>query len=212
MSPQSAETISEQSISDLLAIHGKRKRYAKNTLIMDSTESNLLFYLTRGSAFVVMSGEEGEEIIVTYLHPGSFIGALGLFFPNNTHNTSVRAKTECEAVSISYEDFRALIRQYPELLFALNRQLTRRLTIATQKVKSLAFADVTGRIAGALLDLCKHPEAMTHPEGMQIKISRMELGRLVGCSREMAGRVVKNLETQGILSAKGQTIVVYGTR
>jgi CRP/FNR family cyclic AMP-dependent transcriptional regulator len=53
---------------------------------------------------------------------------------------------------------------------------------------------------------------MTHPDGMQIRITRQEIGRIVGCSREMAGRVLKNLEEQGLISVKGKTIVVHGTR
>jgi CRP/FNR family cyclic AMP-dependent transcriptional regulator len=53
---------------------------------------------------------------------------------------------------------------------------------------------------------------MTHPDGMQIRITRQELGRIVGCSREMAGRVLKALEAEGRIKAHGKTIVVYGTR
>ena len=56
------------------------------------------------------------------------------------------------------------------------------------------------------------PDAMRHPDGMQIKVSRQELSRLVGCSREMAGRVLKVLEEQGLVSASGKTIVVYNAR
>ncbi len=62
------------------------------------------------------------------------------------------------------------------------------------------------------MDLCNEPDAMTHPDGMQIKVSRQELSRLVGCSREMAGRVLKVLEEQGLVSASGKTIVVFGAR
>ena len=76
----------------------------------------------------------------------------------------------------------------------------------------LAFLDVTGRVARTLLDLCKEPDAMTHPDGMQIKITRQEIGRIVGCSREMVGRVLKTLEDQGLVRVKGKTMVVYGTR
>jgi CRP/FNR family cyclic AMP-dependent transcriptional regulator len=72
--------------------------------------------------------------------------------------------------------------------------------------------DVSGRIAHTLLDLCREPDAMTHPDGMQIKITRQELGKLVGCSREMAGRVLKNLELDGLVAVSGKTMVVYGTR
>jgi CRP/FNR family cyclic AMP-dependent transcriptional regulator len=38
------------------------------------------------------------------------------------------------------------------------------------------------------------------------------LSRLVGCSREMAGRVLKVLEEQGLLRATGKTIVVFNAR
>jgi len=72
--------------------------------------------------------------------------------------------------------------------------------------------DVAGRIASTLLDLCKQPDALTHPDGMQIKISHTELGKIVGCSRVMAGRVMKNMEQQGLISAKGKTVVVFGAR
>jgi CRP/FNR family cyclic AMP-dependent transcriptional regulator len=47
---------------------------------------------------------------------------------------------------------------------------------------------------------------------MQIKITRQELGKIVGCSREMAGRVLKNLEQDGLVSVSGKTMVVFGTR
>src|SRR5258708_11244310 len=63
-----------------------------------------------------------------------------------------------------------------------------------------------------MMDLCGEPDEMTHPEGMQIKVSRQELSRLVGCSREMAGRVLKVLEEQGLLRATGKTIVVFNAR
>jgi CRP/FNR family transcriptional regulator, cyclic AMP receptor protein len=53
---------------------------------------------------------------------------------------------------------------------------------------------------------------MTHPNGMQIKITRQDIAKIVGCSREMAGRVLKELEDEKLIEAHGKTIVVYGTR
>ena len=67
-------------------------------------------------------------------------------------------------------------------------------------------------VARTLLELTREPDAMTHPDGMQIKITRQEIGRIVGCSREMVGRVLKNLEEQGLVQVSGKTMVVYGTR
>jgi CRP/FNR family cyclic AMP-dependent transcriptional regulator len=124
----------------------------------------------------------------------------------------VRTKSECELAEISYSRFRQLATEDADILFALSSQMAARLRLTSRKVSDLAFVDVTGRVARTLLDLCKQPDAMTHPDGMQIRITRQEIGRIVGCSREMVGRVLKSLEEQGLLTAKGKTIVVFGTR
>jgi CRP/FNR family cyclic AMP-dependent transcriptional regulator len=104
------------------------------------------------------------------------------------------------------------VQRQPDFLFSLSKQLAKRLRDTTRKVGDLAFLDVTGRVARTLLDLCKEPDAMTHPDGMQIKITRQEIGRIVGCSREMVGRVLKILEDQELISAHGKTMVVFGAR
>jgi CRP/FNR family cyclic AMP-dependent transcriptional regulator len=124
----------------------------------------------------------------------------------------VKAKTECEVAELSYAKFKELAEKHTELLYAVGRQMAERLRKTTQKVSDLAFLDVTGRVARTLLDLTRQPDAMTHPDGMQIKITRQEIGRIVGCSREMVGRVLKTLVDQGLVSVKGKTMVVYGTR
>jgi CRP/FNR family cyclic AMP-dependent transcriptional regulator len=97
-------------------------------------------------------------------------------------------------------------------MFALSAQLAGRLRVTTRKVSDLAFLDVTGRVARCLLDLSKQPDALTHPDGMQIRVTRQEIGRIVGCSREMVGRVLKSLEDQGLINVKGKTMVIYGSR
>ena len=113
---------------------------------------------------------------------------------------------------MTYPRFRQIAAESPTLLFELATQLASRLDRTNRKLGDLAFVDVTGRVAHAIMDLCNEPDAMTHPEGTQIKVSRQELSRLVGCSREMAGRVLKVLEEQGLLTARGKTMVVFGVR
>ena len=123
-----------------------------------------------------------------------------------------RSKTECEVAELSYAKYKELAERDTRLLYAVGAQMAKSLTKTTQKVSDLAFLDVTGRVARTLLELAKQPDAMTHPDGMQIKITRQEIGRIVGCSREMVGRVLKTLVEQGLVSVKGKTMVVFGTR
>ena len=185
---------------------------AKTPVVNAGDVSNSLFLVLDGSVAVVVEDEDGNEIVVAYLNRGEFFGEMGLFVDDPTRSAWVRTRTECQLAEIGYVRFKELAHNDPDLLFALSGQLAARLRRTTRKVRDLAFLDVTGRIARALLDLCTQPDAMTHPDGMQIRISRQEIGRIVGCSREMAGRVLKSLEEQGLITASGKTIVVFGAR
>lgn len=195
------------------------KSYDKNVdFIRQGQTAESLYYLIDGSvSALIFDEDERRELLLAYINKGEFIGEMGLFIPQNTRSVIVRTRTKCKVAEITYQRLDRLLndemREYAkEFLYGVGWQLSHRLRLTSRKVGHLAFLDVTGRIAGTLLDLCKQPDAMTHPDGMQIRVTRQELGRIVGCSREMAGRVMKNLEEAGLVSVKGKTIVVFGTR
>lgn len=193
--------------------HCHRRKYpSKSTIIYAGDDSDALYYIIKGTVMVIIEDDEGREMIMAYLNEGDFFGEMGLFDKAANRSAWIRAKTECEVAEISYSKFKQLAKEDADILFAVSAQIAGRLRATTRKVGDLAFLDVTGRVARTLIDLCKQPEAMTHPDGMQIKITRQEIGRIVGCSREMVGRVLKNLEEQGLIQVKGKTMVVYGTR
>ncbi|MBB09390.1 MAG: cAMP-activated global transcriptional regulator CRP [Alcanivorax sp.] len=200
------------NLDHFLAQCHRRKYPAKSTIIYAGDESDALYYILKGSVTVMIEDDDGREMIMAYLNEGDFFGEMGLFENDPSRSAWVKAKNECEVAEVSYAKFKQLAREDADILFAVSAQIAGRLRATTRKVGDLAFLDVTGRVAGTLLDLCKQPDAMTHPDGMQIKVTRQEIGRIVGCSREMVGRVLKNLEEQGLVSVKGKTMVVYGTR
>jgi len=199
-------------VDSFLSYCHRRKYPAKSTIIYAGDTSDSLFYIISGTVTVLIEDDDGREMIVAYLNKGDFFGEMGLFDQKQARSAWVRAKTECEVAEISYSKFTELVDNQPHIMFAIGRQMASRLRATTRKVGDLAFLDVTGRVAATLLQLCRQPDAMTHPDGMQIKITRQEIGRIVGCSREMVGRVLKTLEEQGLVSVKGKTMVVYGTR
>ncbi|MFT0213105.1 cAMP-activated global transcriptional regulator CRP [Pseudomonas sp. F1_0610] len=209
-------TSPQAKLLDILLPHSRRKHYSnKSTIIFAGDPSDSLLYIIRGTVTILIEDDDGREMIIAYLNKGDFIGELALFNENNEFDERsawVRARSDCEIAEISYAKFKELSQQHPELMHTIGRQMAQRIKDTTRKVGDLAFLDVTGRVAHTLLELCKQPDAMTHPDGMQIKITRQEISRIVGCSREMVGRVLKNLEDQHLVQVKGKTMVVYGTR
>ncbi|MEN8260693.1 MAG: cAMP-activated global transcriptional regulator CRP [Pseudomonadota bacterium] len=195
------------------------KQYAAKTdIITPGDIGDTLYYILEGSLSVSMEDpEDGRELVLAYLNKGGFIGEVGVFRGPEKRSVTVRTRTPTRLAGISYSRLHQALKKelnvYAiDILTMFGVELSNRLLETSRKVHHLAFLDVTGRIAGTLMDLCKEPDAMTHPDGMQIRITRQEIGRIVGCSREMAGRVLKELEEKGLLSAQGKTIVVYGTR
>lgn len=190
-----------------------RKTYPSKSVIIHAGEhSDKLFYLISGSVSVVIEDDSGHEIVLAYLNEGDFFGEIGMFDEKQERSAWVRTRVPCEVAQLSYDRLTHLAQESPDIFFAILSQLALRLRDTSRKVGDLAFTDVSGRVARTLLDLCAQPDAMTHPRGMQIRITRQELGRIAGCSREMVGRVLKNLEEQHLITSSGKTIVVHETR
>ena len=211
-SPAKPATAHSETIEKFLAACHIRRFSAKAAIIRQGDPSRDLFYVVKGSVTVLLEEGDGRELVLAYLNPGEFFGEFGLFDQNASRSALVRAKSACEIAQISYEKLKSLQALMPDLIFLIAGQLAGRLRRMNLKIGSLAFVDVTGRVARALLDLCREPDAMTHPDGMQIRVTRQELGRIVGCSREMVGRVLKNMEDQHLISVSGKTVVVFGGR
>ena len=213
LKPQIVKTL--PNVENFLRHCQRRDFKAKSTVLKQGEAGNSLCLILDGSVSVMVEddSEPGHMLVVAYLNPDDFVGEMGLFDAEPpVRSAMVVAKTQCEVAEISYERFHQIRNQFPDILYAISRQLGVRLRQTTRKLSDLAFVDVSGRIAHTLLDLCREPDAMTHPDGMQIKITRQELGKIVGCSREMAGRVLKTLEQDGLVAVSGKTMVVYGTR
>ena len=185
-----------------------RKYKAKKKIIHLGDYSESLFYILSGSVTVATEDSDGREIILAYLNPGDFAGEMGLF-ETNPRSARIRAKTNCELGELSYKKFLKLSENHPELLFAVARQLAKQLASTSTKVRDLAFMDVSGRVAGALINLCQQPDAHPMVGCTIIRSTRQEIAKLIGCSREMVGRVLKQFDEANYISLRGKKILVY---
>ena len=190
----------------------KRSYPAKHTLIHTGDVPQTLYLLLEGSVAIQLEDDQGREIVLAYLGAGAFFGELCLFPEQNVRTAIVRTRTPTLVAEIGYQQFRLFNEKHPEIMFEVAGQLAERVRDTSRRLSDLAFLDVSGRIARALLDLCKRPEAIRGPRGTSIRISRQELARNVGCSREMAGRVLKKLEEDGALVSKGRSIMIFSER
>lgn len=208
--------MSDETFARFISFFHRHEYPNKTDIIQPGDNANTLYYFIEGSAYVRVDELDGHEFIIANLSRGDFIGEAGFFEPDSSRekrDVYVQTCSPCQLAGISYSKLNSLLDnelkiESKEIIMALGRQLAKRLLLTSRKAGHLAFLDVSGRVARTLIDLTEAPEAMTHPDGMQIRITRQDIGRMVGCSREMAGRVLKAMGEEGLIEVNGKTILI----
>ena len=185
-----------------------RRSATRNTTIMSSGDAtDSLYIVLSGRLKVMMSDSEGKEVILSILGPGEFFGEMGLI-DDEPRSASVITIEPCELLSIQKRDFKRCLAENFEMAMAVMRGLVRRLREADRKIGSLALLDVYGRVARLLLDMA---ENVNGEKVVTKRLPKQDIAKMIGASREMVSRVMKDLQTGGYIEMRGSTIVLRDT-
>ncbi|MDO4769360.1 MAG: Crp/Fnr family transcriptional regulator [Brachymonas sp.] len=183
--------------STLLSATMRKKRYKRGELIVQQDQiSGALFIILSGKARVLSQDTRGREVIIATLDAGDCIGEMSLI-DGEPHSATVRAEIPTDVLVLEREAFAHCLRENATMADAIMRGLVRRLRRADKQILSLALMDVYGRVLSTLQDM-----AQEDAEGNKIlrkKVSRQDVAKMVGASREMVSRVMKHFEESGVL-------------
>jgi CRP/FNR family transcriptional regulator, cyclic AMP receptor protein len=185
-----------------------RKSAPRSTTIMaggDPTDS--LYIVLSGRLKVMMSDAEGKEVILSILGPGEFFGEMGLI-DDEPRSATVVTIEPCELLSIAKRDFKKALAENFEMSMAVMRGLVKRLREADRKIGSLALLDVYGRVARLLLDMAENVDG---ERVVTKRLPKQDIAKMIGASREMVSRVMKDLQTGGYIEMRGSSIVIRDT-
>lgn len=185
-----------------------RRSAARGAIIMaagDPTDS--LYIILSGRFKVMMSDADGKEVILSILGPGEFFGEMGLI-DDAPRSASVVAIEPCELLSLARRDFKKCMTENAEMAIGVMRGLVRRLREADRKIGSLALLDVYGRVARLLLDMA---ETVDGQKMVTKRLPKQDIAKMIGASREMVSRVMKDLQTGGYIEMRGSTILLRDT-
>ena len=177
-----------------------KRRFKRGEMIVEQgKKTNALFILLNGRARVVSTDSRGREVILATLQPGDHIGEMSLI-DNEPHSATVRAEVQTDVLMLGRNEFARCLPENSSMAYAVMRGLVQRLRHADRKIESLALLDVYGRVARALLEF-----AVDGGDGERIvrdKISRQDIAKMVGASREMVSRVMKDLEERELIETQ----------
>ena len=183
-----------------------RRSFPRGTTIMaagDATDS--LYVVISGRLKVIMSDDEGREVILSMLGASEYFGEMGLI-DDSTRSASVIGVEPCELLVLSKRDFRKCLSENFEMALTVMRGLVKRLRDADRKIGSLALMDVYGRVARLLLEMS---EMIDGQHVVTKKVSKQDIAKMIGASREMVSRVMKHLQSGGYIDVRGSFIYLH---
>jgi len=196
-----------QAQAELVAEAVVKRRFKRGEVIVEQgKKSNFLAIVLTGRARVVTQDSRGREVILATMSPGDYVGEMSLI-DNQPHSASVRAEVQTDVLILGRVEFARCLPENTSMAYAVMKGLVQRLRYADRKIESLALMDVYGRVARALLEF-----AQPDREGQLVireRVSRQDVAKMIGASREMVSRVMKDLEERGFIetAADGSTII-----
>ena len=189
-----------------LATMVTRRSAPRGSAIMRAGDPTDSLYIVMSGRLKVMMGEaDGKEVILSLIGPGEFFGEMGLI-DDNPRSASVIAIEPCELLSVTKRAFKKCLVENVALAMAVMRVVVRRLREADRKIGSLALLDVYGRVARLLLDMA---ENVNGEKVVTKRLPKQDIAKMIGASREMVSRVMKDLEKGGFIEIRGVKILLH---
>ncbi len=185
-----------------------RRGITRSTVVMAAGDAiDSLYMVISGRLKVMMGDSDGKEVILSILGPGEFFGEMGLI-DDSPRSASVVAIEPCELLCIAKRDFKKCLSENVEMTMTVMRGLVRRLRDADRKIGSLALLDVYGRVARLLLDMS---ENVNGQKMVTRRLPKQDIAKMIGASREMVSRVMKDLQMGGYIEVRGSNILLRDT-
>jgi len=188
-----------------IAATGVIRSFPKNTVLINEGDvGDALYVILTGRVKVFASNEAGREFVIDFHGPGEYVGEMTLDGAPRSASVITVEQTSCAVVNRAH--FRDFILAHPDFALHLIERLIHRVRVTTGNLKSLALSDVYGRMARLLNALAQPADdgKLVVPE----KLTQQDIADRVGASRDMIGKLMKDLTAGGYLQAEDRTITI----
>jgi CRP/FNR family cyclic AMP-dependent transcriptional regulator len=203
--PQDPFSPLEEATLRAIAETGIVRTFPKNTVLIHEGDSgDGLYIVLSGRVKVYASNAQGREFAIAFHGPGEYVGEMTL--DGGVRSASVVTIDPTVCAVVHREQFREFILKNPDFALHLIEKLINRVRATTEDVKSLALTDVYGRLVRLLntLAVANEDGTATVPE----KLTQQAIAERVGASRDMIGKLFKDLVAGGYLAIEDRTITV----
>ena len=187
-----------------IATSGVVRTFPRNTVLINEGDvGDALYVILSGRVKVYSSNEAGREFVIDFHGAGEYVGEMTLDGAPRSASVMTVEPTTCAVVNRA--QFRDFILAHPDFAMHLIERLIHRLRVTTGNLKSLALSDVYGRLVRLLNTLSQDVDGKSVvPE----KLTQQDIADRVGASRDMIGKLMKDLVAGGYLAVEDRTITI----
>lgn len=194
--------VRKSEIDELAAMALCHEYPRNNILSYRGDPAGNVFLVISGRVKVILTNEEGREVILALLGPGGLFGITAAFDDGDqpaqavTIDRSTIARFNAAAF-VRWTEGSARARG------ALVRELTRQIRELSQKIGEHALMNTRDRLLSTLLEIAGE-EGESEPGGTQVSFTRpthKELANRIGTSREVVSRLLAELRESDLLEA-----------
>ncbi len=181
----------------------QQRAYPRGAFILRAGEAtDALHIILSGRVKILIPDDQGREVILAILGANDFFGEMGLL-DDQPRSASVETLEACQMLRLSKGGFTSCLENNFGLAMQIIHDLVKRLRQADRKIESLALIDVYGRVARLLLDQAEEVDGQLIVKQAPPK---QEMARMIGASREMVSRVVKDLQQRGYIRTEKRKV------
>lgn len=204
------ENLIENEEFALLRHHGHIREYARGDYIVTEGDSGTsICLMVSGSSAVLNEDEDGRELCVNILGPGTFFGEMGLYRTDWRRSASVRARCKCQVLELEYSNFLTLAAEHNQLLIRIIHQLSMKLNEMTRRARQFVHMSAPERVLYVLRELAQQPDAEPRTGGALVAVTKHEIANIAGCTRETVSRALQELEETGAIENQGRKVLVF---
>ncbi len=198
LSPLQDETLRSIAASGII------RTFPRNTVLINEGDvGDALYVLLSGRVKVYSSNDAGREFVIDFHGAGEYVGEMSLDGEPRSASVMTVEPTTCAVVSRT--QFRDFVLAHPDFAMHLIERLIHRVRVTTSNLKSLALSDVYGRLVRLLNALAHEVDGRwVVPE----RLTQQDIADRVGASRDMIGKLLKDLVAGGYLAIEERTITI----
>jgi CRP/FNR family cyclic AMP-dependent transcriptional regulator len=192
-----------------LAERAVERSYKKGQLLVYQGDAgDSVFVVVEGLVKVMVTSEEGEEMVLVTLRPFDTFGELSLV-DGGPRSASAEAAEPTRVLVITRPVLLELLEEHPSLMDALLRSLGSLVRRLTEQAADLVFLDIHGRMAKLLLTLAtERGEETSDGILLDLNLTQADLAAMVGGSRQSVNQTLRSFESRGYLAIDGRAITL----